>query len=55
MKAILTTVVLLGVAGAGLAYYASNNIADPGPNLRTAAVKGGDLLSTISAVRTVET
>lgn len=54
MKAILATVVVLAVAGGGVAYYARHTAADPVTGFRTAAVKRGDLLSTISATGTVE-
>jgi HlyD family secretion protein len=54
VKTIFVILALIGVAAGGAAYYARHAAANPGTRFRTATIKGGDLLSTISATGTLE-
>jgi HlyD family secretion protein len=54
MKAILTILILIGLAVGGGYYYTTRVAADPPASFRTTTVKRGDLSSTISATGTVE-
>jgi multidrug efflux pump subunit AcrA (membrane-fusion protein) len=55
LKTVFLNLVLLGTAGAGIAYVSTHKaVAELPPSFRTAAVKRGDLLSTVSATGTVE-
>lgn len=54
MKTAFMLVMAIGLIGGGVAYYAKHVGADLPPNFRTATVKRGDLLSTISATGTVQ-
>jgi len=54
MKTLLVILALIGVAVGGGMYYATHMKADSVAELRTAAIKRGDVLSTISATGTVE-
>jgi HlyD family secretion protein len=54
MKAVFVILVAIVVAVGGAAYYATHMTADSAVELRTAAIKRGDLVSTISATGTVE-
>jgi HlyD family secretion protein len=54
MKTILAILVIIGLAIGGAVYYTTRVAADPTTSFRTAAVKRGDLASTISATGTVE-
>jgi HlyD family secretion protein len=51
---VLVVIGLVGLAAVGWVYYVSHMNADAAPSFRTATVKRGDLLSTISATGTVE-
>ena len=55
MKTVFAILILIGVVGAGAAYYAKHVASDPTTSFRTATIKRGDLLSTISATGTVQT
>jgi HlyD family secretion protein len=55
LKTVFLNLVLLGTAAAGVAYVSTHKaVAELPPSFRTAPVKRGDLLSTISATGTVE-
>jgi HlyD family secretion protein len=54
MKPILVVLVVIALAVAGAAYYATHLAADPVTSFRTVAIKRGDLLSTIPATGPVE-
>ena len=54
MKTVFVILIVIGVAGGGAAYYAKHMATDPATSFRTAAIKRGDLLSTISATGTVQ-
>lgn len=54
MKALVATLVFVGVVGSAVAYYATHMAADSVARFRTVAIERGDLLSTISATGTVE-
>jgi len=54
MKAAFAILVMLGVVGGGVAYYANHKTAGPVTGLRTVAIKRGDLVSTIDATGTIE-
>ena len=54
MKRAFAILVLLGVAGGVVAYYASRTAADSGAVYRVAAIQRGDVAPTISATGTLE-
>ena len=54
MRTVLILLIVIGLAAGGGAYYFKYVGADPVTNFRTATVKRGDLLPTISATGTVE-
>jgi HlyD family secretion protein len=54
MRATIVFLVLLGLGGAGVFYYTKHLSAESPTTYRTANVKRGDLVSTISATGTVE-
>ncbi len=54
MKTAFVIFALIGLAAGGAAYYTTYVAVDPVLGFRTAAIKRGDLLSTISATGTVE-
>jgi len=54
MKTAIFLLVVLGLAGVGLAYFTGHMGSETPPEFRTAVVHRGDLVSTISATGTVE-
>jgi len=54
MKTLFVILALISAAAGGAVYYARHMAADPIAGFRMAAIKRGDLLSTISATGTVE-
>jgi len=54
MRTIFALLILVGAAGVGAAYYLQRNAVERPVVLRTAAIRRGDLASTISATGTVQ-
>ena len=54
MKTAFVILLVVGLAGSGVAYYTTRIAAETPASFRTAAIKRGDLLSAISATGTVE-